>query len=445
MNVERESMRGVDAAWLHMDEPTNLMVINGLMFFESPMKRATLEDILNNRLLKFKRFRQRITEKKWFLGTPRWETVPQVDMNYHLQEITLPDPGDDATLRKVVDQWLSKPLSYDYPLWQVLLIHNYKSGAVVYVRIHHCIADGIALVKLLLSLRDDDNDMEPNHFFRKMKFDKRLKLFSQKKSFLGKVIQFLLEAFSIIRLALYKPDPRTIFKGKLGVEKCAAWSDAIPLREIKEIGKANQATINDVVLSAVSGALHQYMKEKDAPISEDLNIRAAVPFNLRDPEEELELGNNFGLIFLSLPVGIKDPLQRLEALKVRSRQLKQSPQPLGVLGVLGLIGRLPHVFEKLVVQFFGTKLTAIMTNVPGPPEAVKIANNKIDRILFWVPQSGRAGMGVSIFSYCEKIWLGISTDKGLVPDPERLIELYYQELERLKNISRPTNESANVA
>jgi len=390
MNVERESMRGVDAAWLHMDEPTNLMVINGLMFFESPMKRATLEEILKIRLLKSKRFRQRVTKKKWFLATPLGETLPQVDMSYHLQEMTLPDPGDDATLRKVVDGWLSKPLSYDYPLWQVLLIHNNMFGTVVYIRIHHCIADGIALVKLLLSLREDDNNIEPNHFFRKMKYDKRLKLFSQKKGILEKGIQFIMEAFSIIRLALYKPDPRTIFKGKLGVEKCAAWSDAIPL-------------------------------------------------------EELELGNNFGLIFLSLPVGIEDPSQCLEVLKIRSRLLNELPQPLGVLGVLGLIGRLPYVFENLIVQFFGTKLTAIITNVPGPSEAVKIDNNRIDRILFWVPQSGRAGMGVSIFSYCEKIWLGISTDKGLVPDPERLIELYYQELGKLKNITHPPNESASVA
>lgn len=420
-------MKGVDAAWWHMDDPTNLMMITGLLLYDEPVDFEHLREVIEERLLKYKRFRQRVVENpRWFLN-PSWQEVPQVDMSYHLRKISLPPPGDEAALKILVSQWMSVPLDATRPLWQIHLIDNYKSGSAILVRMHHCIADGIALVRLLLSLRDDDEPVS-------VRYPSRRNFALGNSRILIALLSNILKVFSIIRLALSMPDPKTIFKGPLGVSKKAAWSSPLPLSEVKAVGKVRGATINDVLLSTVSGALRRYMESRNSPISPKLNIRAAVPFNLRDPEEAHQLGNDFGLIFLSLPVGIADPLERLEEVKRRSQKLKESPQPVAILGILSLVGRTPKIFEKYLVDFFGTKITAVMTNVPGPKKRIKIAGRPVSGILFWVPQSGRAGMGVSIFSYAGKVWVGVGTDAGLVPEPEEIVDNFHKEFENLKSL-----------
>jgi len=231
-----------------------------------------------------------------------------------------------------------------------------------------------------------------------------------------------------MRLLMKKPDPPTPFKGALGTAKIPAWSRSVPLAQVKAIKNVVKATVNDVLLTAMTGGLRRYLLEKEWDVT-DLNFRAAVPVNLRPPGRGRDLGNYFGLVFLSLPVGIADPLERLFKLKKRMDRIKNSPEAVVAIGIIKAVGMSPAEIQRVIVNIFGAKSTAIMTNVPGPRNHLYMAGCKIVNQMFWVPMSGRVGLGLSIISYADEVRLGVATEAALIPDPDRIIEGFYAELE----------------
>jgi WS/DGAT/MGAT family acyltransferase len=236
-------------------------------------------------------------------------------------------------------------------------------------------------------------------------------------------------------------DPQTLFKGKLGRPKRAAWSEAVPLEDFKAIGKALGATVNDVLVAVATGALRRYMDNRGQPTA-GIAIRASVPVNLRPIDQAHKLGNAFGLVFLTLPIGILDPAQRVRTIKREMDELKSSPDAIVAFGALNLIGHAPVEVEQLGLRFFGSKATAVLTNVPGPREPLYLAGRKIDNVMFWVPQSGHLGLGISILSYDGGVRLGIATDAGLVPDPERIVESFEVEFEAMRAAAKKLSRSA---
>jgi diacylglycerol O-acyltransferase len=232
------------------------------------------------------------------------------------------------------------------------------------------------------------------------------------------------------RLVGRVPDPKTRFKGALQVPKALAWTEALPLDEVRAVAKSLGVSINDLLNSAMAGGLRRYLARHGEP-PEKLSFRAAMPVNLRPLDEMWQLGNRFGLIFLSLPVGIVDPLRRLEEIRRRSAALRRSAEPLLVLGLLDVAGRTPAAVQRLLVTIFGSKATAVFTNVPGPRQTLWFGGRPIRDIFFWVPQAGRLGLGVSIFSYAGQVRMGVGTDAGLVPDPERIVDGFRAEFDAL--------------
>jgi WS/DGAT/MGAT family acyltransferase len=245
------------------------------------------------------------------------------------------------------------------------------------------------------------------------------------------------------RLVLRWPDPETIYKGVLGIPKRAAWSDPIPLQDVKAVGKGLGGTVNDVLLTAMTGGLRRYLQGRGERV-DGLNFRAVVPVNLRAPDAEFELGNKFGLVFLSLPVGIAEPVDCLRELKRRMDGLKGSLEAPVAFGILNAIGMSPARVQDIVVDIFGTKGTAVMTNVIGPQEKLYLAGAPLEALMFWVPQSGRLGMGVSILSYAGQVWMGVITDEGLVPDPETIIAGFHAEFDELLTFAQKPEEKMSI-
>ncbi len=147
------------------------------------------------------------------------------------------------------------------------------------------------------------------------------------------------------------PDPATVFKGPLGKEKCAAWSEPIDLQDIKFIGKTFDSTVNDILITAVAGALGRYTEYRGVS-AEDLNIRSFIPINLRPVELDERLGNKFGLLFLSLPLGITDPVERLHKIKQNMDELKSSAEAVATFGIINLIGAVPTWIEEIGSRLF---------------------------------------------------------------------------------------------
>lgn len=464
-----EEMSNVDTAWLHMELPNNLMMITGVFIFEQPLDFERFKTTLERRFLSFERFRQRVVEPRLGIGSPRWELDPQFDIANHVHRIALPAPGDQRALQELVSDLMSTPLDSSKPLWQFHLVEGFQGGSAWIGRLHHCIGDGIALMRVLLSMSDDSPDAvwqppaEPEETERPGRSPWRIitgpasAAIGATRRVTGAVVGGGLDLVSnpsqaldyarlgrettmaLGRLLLLPPDPKTIYKGPLSVPKVAAWSDAIPLPQIKAIGRATGATVNDVLLSAVAGALRRYAQDRVQAV-EGLNVRGVIPVNLRRESARIELGNKFGLVFLSLPLGIADPLERLFELKQRMDDLKDSQEAVVAFGILNAIGMAPNEIENIVVNIFGAKATAVMTNVPGPRRQIYFAGAPVRQMMFWVPQSGRLGLGVSIFSYNDHVWLGVATDQGLAPNPETIVAYYQDEIAQLFALTQQVAE-----
>jgi diacylglycerol O-acyltransferase len=448
-------MSSVDAAWLGMENPTNLMMVTGVMALDGPLDIKRFRLTLDRRLAPFSRFHQRVVRPRSRANLPHWEDDPEFDVENHVTHIALPAPANEAALRTMVSDLMSVPLDFTKPLWHMHVIEGYRGGSVVLARVHHSIADGIALVRVLLSLTDESPHAKPPaapmhappKAFRlsldwlpaavRSGVSAGQKLASKPDRVLGLARVGAHGAYRLARMVVLPPDPPTVFKGELGRRKRAAWSESLPLDDFKAIGKAFGATVNDVLVATATGALRRYL-ERRGDSTTGLSIRASVPVNLRPLHEAHKLGNAFGLVFLTLPVGIADPARRLRAIKKEMDELKRSPEALVAFGVLSIMGLAPVEVEQVGLRFFGSKATAVLTNVPGPRQPLYIAGRKIDRIMFWVPQSGRLGLGISIISYAGGVMLGVATDAGLVPDPERIVEGFKLEFQAMRKAAAAT-------
>ncbi|MCB1045267.1 MAG: wax ester/triacylglycerol synthase family O-acyltransferase [Acidobacteria bacterium] len=455
-NEYLEPLNNVDAAWRHMEDPSNLMMVTGVIVLEDAVPIETIKDIVSRGLSKHDRFRQKVVDVG-VMKAPHWSSVGDLDWDYHLQTITLAGQDAKAEVNREVNRLMSEGLDFDYPLWQVHLIQPVGPGCAVLLRIHHCIADGMALLGVLLSLTGPSAEasLELAAVSDVENLSSSGNLFRQATNVLGKASRLtsklvrgyfdtLIHPSKILdfarvgsegakttaRMLMRQEDPRTLFRGELGVPKLAAWSRPVPLQKVKEIKQVTGSTVNDVLLAAMSGALRQYLVGKGESV-DGLDFHAAVPVNLRDPRQRAKLGNEFGIVFLSLPVGIADPLERIFEVRRRMEELKASPEAIISFALLKAVGATPVEVQKAIVNLFGSKTTAVMTNVPGPKTHLYMAGSKIETLMFWVPQSGRVGLGVSILSYAGEVRLGVATDQGLVPDPEEIIHGFHRELDAM--------------
>lgn len=442
-SLTRVPMSHADTAWFRMEEPANRMMINGILAFGETVDADRLRAVIEHRLLRYDRFRQRVVGQGKVFRNPRWEDDPAFDLEHHLKTTSLPEPAGKAELQDLVSTLMSESLDFDRPLWQFHLVNDYEGGSALIVRLHHCIADGIALIHVLLSLTDDAPDADPAAAREPSEGDGVMVTGSVRRAVVqpgdgfGKKVGRLLAlggkcCTAAGRLIGRWPDPDTIFKGTLVREKRAAWSRRIPLDQVKAIGKAIGGTVNDVLLTAMTGALRRYMVRQGEEPERRLSFRAAIPVNLRSPREPFsDLGNRFGLVFLSLPVGIEDPLDRLRVLRRNMEKLKSTPEAAVAFGILQGLGAVPMLMQRALVEFLAWKITAVATNVPGPRKQLYMAGAPLRAIVPWVPQAGRAGLGISIFSYHGGVWLGMATDANLVPEPEAIIDSFYEEFDAL--------------
>ena len=454
--MTRHRMASGDAAWLHMDRPTNLMVVNAVLWTDEPIDRERVRAVVQERLVdRFPPFRRRVVEPWTGIGGPSWEDDPDFDLDLHLQHIALPAPGDRAALQRLVGDLMAAPLDRSKPLWQMFLVDGYGGGTAVVTRMHHCIADGIALARVLLSLTDEQPDVSiaPERPARSSRgvldavVGPTMVGVRAADALVHEGLGFLThpgdeargltaDARALNKLLLSRSDPKTAFKGRMGRARRVSWTDPMPLDRIKDLGHATGTTVNDVLLSAVTGALHRHLAEHGTVVDE---IRAMVPFNLRPLDEPLpcELGNRFGLVYLPLPVGLTDPKARLREVHRRMEDIKHSPEAAISYGIIGLMGVTPLPVEQRLLGLFTPKATAVMTNVPGPRVPVYFAGTRVRGVIGWVPAAGDIALGLSIFSYDDTVTIGLSVDAGLVPDADAILVDVATELDVLERAAAP--------
>ncbi|MEO7013351.1 MAG: wax ester/triacylglycerol synthase family O-acyltransferase [Dokdonella sp.] len=458
---KREAMSKVDTAWLRMERPTNLMMITGVLAFAGPLVHAEIKQLFGERFLAYRRFRQKAVNTS---SGAYWESDADFDLDWHVRVAALPGAADKAELEKFVGELASTPLDHSKPLWQFHVVENYRGGSVLVGRIHHCYADGMALVQVMLSLTDTAPEPERQADLTKTWLDRDgtnvwQRMLEPAQAGLGKVLKVGNKVYGkmtemindpavaadvareggditreLAHALLLPDDPQTLLKGPLGVVKRVAWTDPLPLEEVKTLGRVFDCTVNDVLLACASGALRSYLLEEGGNV-DGLTIRATVPVNLRPLEHAKKLGNHFGLVFLELPVGEANPLRRLERVAACMRELKRSRQAIVTFGLLAALGMGPQSFQAPALELFSRKASAVATNVPGPQQPLYMTGVEATEFMFWVPQSGSIGVGLSILSYNGSVHFGLMGDAKRVRDPNAVTKRFAKEFEKLVMIA----------
>jgi WS/DGAT/MGAT family acyltransferase len=434
-----------------MERPANPMAITSVMTFRQRLDSQRVKRTLREQFCAFRRFMQRPVEE---VGAHYWETDPKFDLDRHLHRVALPGAGGKRELQDLVSDLASTPLDPAHPMWQFHLIERYRgSGSALVARIHHCYADGIALMRVLLALTDADlapakhRDQAGGSLLPWLEplSSASAKLLQWTGSFWQGYFEMLLRPAKALELAqagagfvveaakllAMSPEPATRFRGEPGLSKRAAWTEGIPLAQVKVLAKTLGCSVNDVLLACAAGALRAYLTAHRDSV-DGLEIHVIVPVNMRSADADEALGNEFGMVFLELPLGMANPLERLYAVHQRMLALRHSPQPMLLLGLLYFAGIAPRAVHEQLLQTLGAHATAVMTNVPGPQRRLRFAGAEIDEQIFWVPQSGHIGMGASLLSYAGHVQFGLITDAGMVPDPERIVERFAVEFSKLK-------------
>lgn len=455
----------LDAVWLQMDRSTNLMVVTSVIFLKSQPDWEDVLRLVQERVVaRYPVFRQRPVPAGTPFGGLRWADDEEFELTRHVSRASLTPPGDDAALQAYIGELAARPFDWTHPLWEMHLVEGYGSGAALVCRSHHALADGLALARVLLSMTDDEHGLptdeataaddgpdagaDHDHGWVPSLLSSGIDL----AALLGRVgyrgLRTVTDPAGLVTVAdlawrtgqvaytllftTNRPSPVT---GEPGSRKLVVWSQPRPIAGLKELGRVAGATLNDVLMSAAAASLHTYQAEHGR---EPVDLTTMVPVNLRPPDKPLPrtLGNQFALVMLTLPSALAPPLARLAETKRRMDWIKDSPEPVLTYGIMDVIGRLNRDLGRHLVDFFANKTIGVTTNVRGPDTVRYLAGTAVTGVLGWVPGSGRQTLGICIFTYAGTVQVGFMSDQSVIPDPERLLAAFEDELTRLVELGR---------
>ena len=418
-----ERLSPVDTAWLQMEQGKDPADILAIMMLDGEIDEARFRAELEQRLLVHARFRQRVVEPLLGLAPPRWEDEPAFSLDAHLSRRRI-SPGNESGLSALMDELVNEPLDFGHSPWRVCIIDGEPAGTILFTQLHHCMGDGFALLNVLLSLANGTADADgvppPARAEQTAEGRKPAGVMAATRR-AGRQLR------DLAHLVFLPFDPQTRLRGVLRGQRRVAWSNPIPLSTVKALAHARGATVNDVLMAALSGALRRYLSHYgDRPE----HFRAIVPVNLRRPGESIDerQGNRFGLVFVDLPIDVADREMRLVAIKRSIDRIKASEEARVSLGLMNVLGRIPVFASHMVERVFGHKSTVVVTNVPGPSETLYLAGSRMLEMIFWVPHPSGLSCGISILSYSGNVRVGVRSDTAIVSDPERIAREFEKEI-----------------
>jgi WS/DGAT/MGAT family acyltransferase len=450
-----DRLTATDAWFLHQESPSAHMHIGGLLVFEGPAPPfAELLDHIRSRLHMVPRYRQKLSAAPAATGRPLWIDDPSFDLEHHVRNCALPAPGSDRQLLELAALIASQPLDRTRPLWEFWLVQGLArtgSGGERFAMIsksHHALVDGVSGVDLATTMLDfsaapapiDTTALrpwrpqpEPDRFdlLRSGLRDSAARLGTlglraataaaqpgRSARRLGDAVQGL----GALVWAGLSPAPQTPLNVPIGPHRrfTVVRHSLSDYRLVKdEFG----ATVNDVLLAVVSGALRTWFRSRGIP-TEGVELSALVPVSVRTPAQHLELGNRLTAMRVPLPVYIGDPIERLRVVSAATRDLKTSKQAIGAATLVAAGDLAPAALLAQAARLrFSTRLfNLLVTNVPGPQVPLYALGRRLVD-LFPLPflPPGHA-LAVAIISYDGQVQYGLLADSDALPDLAVLAE-----------------------
>lgn len=403
-----------------------------------------IQEYVVSRLERIPRYRQRLLYTP-IERHPVWVDDDTFNIRYHVRHSRLPRPGTVRQLKRMVGRIFSQRLDREKPLWELWVIEGVEGDRVaIHSKVHHCMVDGVSGAELIAALltSEPQEKVDAPAPWDPRPIPGRLDLgigeaarVARAPFLLGSAASRLIRNRDGARHELSErlgaagrmladaggttPAP---FNRPVGPHRRLDWL-SMPLDRIKAVRSTTGGTINDVVLTIAAGAIGRYLSRSRAVDVDGLRFRVMAPVSVRTEEQRGTMGNQVSAWIVDLPIGEPDPLIRLERIRARTEELKQSKSALGAAALTQVTewtgSALLSISSRLMT--FGTPFNTVITNVPGPRVPLYLLESPMLEIHPHVPLLGTLGMGIALFSYAGKLSWGLSGDWDLMPDLHDLV------------------------
>lgn len=453
-------MQPTDALFWYIEEalPELRPLVAGLLILDRKPDRARLRALLERWVARLPRLRQRVAEAPLRLGLPEWEDDPNFDLDYHAREIVLPAPATERHLLDFVGSVFATPLDPMRPLWEAYLIEGLNGGrAACFFKAHHAVMDGVgslAVFEAFTQARRGEKVLVPRHRASPRANDARIRLARLIGDVIGNAAAGLAGAATLSAQAALRPGEvlgevgsaaRSV-RGLISDLTAPATPDPLaskstgvgrrldamklPLPRLRRIKDALDCTLNDLVLTAVSGAVGHYHRRRGIHVDE---LHCMVPMSLRQGHERRALGNRVGAFNVVLPIGETDPLRRLARIQRQCGTAKRDQRSAAYPTIMRGLALLPVFAYRWLAQLATSQVNLICTNMPGPPAQRYLAGATVETIYPFAPVAQGVPLSIALLSYGDTYGIGIDTDPAAIPDPETLrrdLAAAFDEIER---------------
>ncbi|MBD2858097.1 wax ester/triacylglycerol synthase family O-acyltransferase [Spongiibacter sp. KMU-158] len=447
--MAKRKLSMLDSSFLQLEAAAMPMHIAGLSIFTIPEGKG--QEFVGELVEKFRACKVFRNPWNYYLKRPsRFQFQPElketfdVDMEYHVRHLALPRPGGERELGQIVARVHSQPLDFRRPLWEVHFIEGLENNRfAVYMKMHHCLVDGVSGMRLLVgSLSDRADDPMQLPFWAAGSDNKKITPPQNKKLQLPTVRDTVNFAKEISRVWLGRGEdlvtprsaPKTVLNGRIyNQRRFATHVEELP--RIKAIAEAAGCSLNDLVLALSGTVLREYLLSHDALPRESLTV--SIPVSLHQPGDT-ELKNNIAQILASLGTNIADDKTRLEAISRSTQSAKDQLQklPHSLRGVFGSLVMAPYfatVFSGLAGRV-KPSFNIIVSNVPGPQKPLYLFGAKMEHFYpVSIPTHGSA-MNLTCFSYDNKLHFGLTACRDSLPQMQRMAVALGEAVDRYEEL-----------
>jgi WS/DGAT/MGAT family acyltransferase len=431
-----------DATFLDVEDGNNPMHIGSVAVLEGPPPEyGDLVRLIAAKLPLVPRYRQKVRFAPGGLGRPVWVDDPHFQILYHIRHTAVPPPGGRDELRNLAGRVFAQMLDRSKPLWELWMVEGLQHGRwAVISKVHHCMVDGVAATDLLTVLFDTTDEApdpapaeewfpDPEPGALRLALEGALRTVADPLGSLRNVSGVLqltaapmtriAQASTLVRsLSEWGRKSATSLNGPIGPHRRWSWAEA-SFDDVKLVRRALGGTANDVVLASITAGFRALLEHRGEDLSNRV-VRTLVPVSVRGDHERGTLNNRVSAMFPGLPVSIDDPAERLASIAAQLSMLKESKQAVAGDALVRLAGFAPPMLlalgSRLAARTPQRALQTVTTNVPGPQTPLYVAGRRMVYSYPYVPIMGSVRISIAIFSYCGRLFFGITGDYDTVAD-----------------------------
>ncbi|TNF33686.1 MAG: wax ester/triacylglycerol synthase family O-acyltransferase [Gammaproteobacteria bacterium] len=455
-----EQLSGLDAMFIHAELHGLPMHISSFSIYDpstAPDGKVDFKQVLEIFEKKIQHqvpiLRNRLVEVPMNLDQPYWAEDPRFDMVYHVRHIALPKPADWNKLFTLVANLHAQPLNRARPLWEAYVIDGLdkldgipKGCFGLFLKVHHAIMDGrtgLALYSNLHTITPDlpvfeqkanlpakTTAVEESTGLSSLMF-KAAAHNTRKTMNLGKTLLGVAKTFGKLQLGMRSGElhslekPKCRFNGPISPGRVVD-RQRLPIQDVKLIRSVSEgATVNDVALTIIGGAMRRYLAEKDE--LPEQSLVSGVPIDVRTQDDADKPGNRVSFMNVPLCSNIEDPLERLRVLHKEALASKQFASTLGRTFVNDVLDDvyaglaswgIRSVVESGALSYFAPVHNTIITNVPGAPMPIYLAGAKLIDSFGLGPLMPNTGLFHTVTSTYECLSISFTACRDMMPDPE---------------------------